>query len=1243
MNVIFRFLSLFSLEFQPIHHMLKIKHQINSPILITSLYLAVLLPATLIVSAFPIDVFYLFADDPVKEAEDLIKLSDASIAKATSAIEDMVKIKAELEKAKELKKTSSASLKTLDDLRNFLDKNAESSLKKFNEATTELTTQEGKFAELIARLRKTPQPAGYEEAAKKIEAYQKDKSTPKTKELAAAKNSLAEPVNNVVKSIDVLVSDLQTQINQLSEQDEQVESLLKSLADKLPKISFVYDIQGSMDKTLTALQPQLKKIVPAVSSDLPAAFVNAKTSMAALPGKVENWLDILTKDANKTNTDLIDMRIKLDKDLQPNAVPAIKMLDGTEEKDRILNTISALAKGVAQKTKTESITKAAAGLDEKLKDLKARNGMVREGLAGDYRNFVNDFVPLYYFTDVSNLMHVLNPATREIRDVSALREEANAARRKVTQADLDLAAAQETVSGLQIQKRNLVNELKDAEDKFTSSSGLLADAERRLSRFAEDDPKRRASKERVDDLTKEKAAAETEYNALKDEEKGLPSKIRAAETALLAAQSAVQKARSNLIMLVQDESLAFVKARDNEPVFFAPNDTTSKDPIKQVIIYAFGTRKILYLRGTKDNVNRAKSIISFFDRPAPQARLALWTMELNSKATKKGSENFSDSLEIVDNQLSNTRAQIAATLSFLRECINKKVNEISNRNLKQLKDQRYKSEQKNEQKKYTDEIDDLIWSRYFFYQDEVLLRLGFDPKTGVSKLDKGIVTFKDDKGAIESSEQAKIVSRYNLPDPVAAGTLGEILVILSLAKPEFRDEIFKDFSENVQDRIDQVTTPLLLKKKEYKIEINLNFALTKQALAIDSNTAYSPIQREIVNSITLASVPRLKKRLEQFSFKKLATNSDENRARNNLKKEITTVLEFLWHSYGISTTDLFGSDFDPNIAAGLIVCDADVMKLPNTQCDSELINKLRHRLSEINNTKNIFRLANSQIAKTDNMVKQLIDAFDEDINRSIVQPTIYGLRRNLLKRDIGVGIIDRTSLLATNRLVARVDARGSAQLTIGEEQDALLAAQQLANLYLAAKTGGLLGGLSGLKSVQQQKETSEVYGINSGSVFKVTPVFDPSGQALRFQFDHTLANLVTEPDGSIQPALPRVERHTVNTEVQLSNLELREISRFEANSKLGIPTTYKGGVPIFRDIPYVNKVPLLGWFVRRSGRAAVIQESLVLGQTTMYPTIADMFDLLSGDDYNIESAETNNYVDSKTPSPTPTVSPIPSN
>ncbi|MET2736294.1 hypothetical protein ABXT16_12685, partial [Staphylococcus epidermidis] len=72
----------------------------------------------------------------------------------------------------------------------------------------------------------------------------------------------------------------------------------------------------------------------------------------------------------------------------------------------------------------------------------------------------------------------------------------------------------------------------------------------------------------------------------------------------------------------------------------------------------------------------------------------------------------------------------------------------------------------------------------------------------------------------------------------------------------------------------------------------------------------------------------------------------------------------------------------------------------------------------------------------------------------------------------------------------------------------------------------------------------ELYGITTGAVFQVTPIFDPSGQALRFQFDHVQNNHIREPNGTVNPQLPRIERHTINTEVQLSNMELREVSRF---------------------------------------------------------------------------------------------------
>ncbi len=87
-------------------------------------------------------------------------------------------------------------------------------------------------------------------------------------------------------------------------------------------------------------------------------------------------------------------------------------------------------------------------------------------------------------------------------------------------------------------------------------------------------------------------------------------------------------------------------------------------------------------------------------------------------------------------------------------------------------------------------------------------------------------------------------------------------------------------------------------------------------------------------------------------------------------------------------------------------------------------------------------------------------------------------------------------------------------------------------------------------------------------------------------------------------------RHTVNTEVQLSNLEIREISRYESNAKVGIPTRYYGGIPLLTDIPGLKPIPLIGWFVRRGGSNAEVQQSVIFGQTTIYPTIGSIVDLL---------------------------------
>jgi hypothetical protein len=252
----------------------------------------------------------------------------------------------------------------------------------------------------------------------------------------------------------------------------------------------------------------------------------------------------------------------------------------------------------------------------------------------------------------------------------------------------------------------------------------------------------------------------------------------------------------------------------------------------------------------------------------------------------------------------------------------------------------------------------------------------------------------------------------------------------------------------------------------------------------------------------------------------------------------------------------------------------------------------------------------ARVAAADGMLDVYIKAFEDDVDREFVQPMLHDLRERLRKNGVGLGVIQRTSVLATNRLVARVDPRASAELAVGEETNIIQALQQLSQLFLAGQTGGLPGVLGTFKSQTNDERPPEIYGITSGNAFQVTPIFDPTGQALRFKFDFVDTTLVREPKGTINPRLPRVERHTVNTEVQLSNMEIREVSRFESNAKIGLPTTYAGGLPLLKDLPGFRQIPIIGWFIRRGGKNAVSQQSLIFAQTTMSPTIGDILDLL---------------------------------
>jgi hypothetical protein len=253
----------------------------------------------------------------------------------------------------------------------------------------------------------------------------------------------------------------------------------------------------------------------------------------------------------------------------------------------------------------------------------------------------------------------------------------------------------------------------------------------------------------------------------------------------------------------------------------------------------------------------------------------------------------------------------------------------------------------------------------------------------------------------------------------------------------------------------------------------------------------------------------------------------------------------------------------------------------------------------------------AQEAKVNGLLKGAINAVTEDLSRTFIEPMFRRVGENIrAEHGVNLGVIQRTSIVASNRLVARVDPRASAQVPLGEEIKLFDDVMHAVQLGAVASTGGAAAVLGGLNRLPKDKPQT-IYGLGTGSTFTVTPIIDPSGQALRFMLDYNTATQVREPNGTSSPSLSTIERHSVNTEVQLSNLELGEVSRFEADAALGLPRHTTGGLPVIRYIPVLKEIPLIGWFTLRKGEAATIQRSMIFGHTTMFTTIESVLQVLT--------------------------------
>lgn len=787
----------------------------------------------------------------------------------------------------------------------------------------------------------------------------------------------------------------------------------------------------------------------------------------------------------------------------------------------------------------------------------------------------------------------------------------------------------------------------------------------------------KADQEKVhEEATNARTAADTPTTDVDQELEDLNAELTQAQTALnsalearTSATAAHRAALRSAFLAAQAENFAFAQARDNLPfltnlpepkVVTAEDDSDSNrktpgpfidtDPINRVLLFAFPDSRTIFIRGPQDDIDLVRQIIKEFDHPSGQAMMTLRTIEVNSDGTKDSAKRTLAFLKIMDDELGQAQRQVEGALSDLRLYINYQVKIATDEYENDLRSQMDSLPDGDERDRVVVQLSRREENETLsFYDRRVIEALGWRPE------------FRD--RTVDTNFLNAVI-----PPPSGTVNLAQALIVLSLASPENRRAVvryldgtkfrsLRNFLGYYSDSGDvigfqgKLVEALRFNGITHVLEVAVAKARLKLTLEQDQErfrtelhiigTAFTPLNSElgeVRNDLERLRYERRNATRERREALDQRIEELQNREAGLLRRmaplriqadQIQEPLSAVNGSLGVVKRDLRATlswlQGNANGISPEFLLARIEQAISSTDDTSALVKQaLGYRRSAR------FRFSQASESAVNLTFRKYLEQVNRDLTDAIIKPTFRRLNERLIKESLGVGVIQETSILASNRFVARVDPRGSAQLAVGEERNALEAAKNFANLLgLAGKSfltngaaplavGGPLGGGSSLLNTatgvlnaldeMPREAPPEVYGIATGNVFQVTPVIDPSGQSLRFKFDFLSATQIREPNDTINPQLPRIERHSINTEVQLADQEIRLISQFQANSRLGVAKRKSGGVPILKDIPGVSEVPLLGWFVKRGGSAAQIQQSFVFCQTTMYPTLSEVLD-----------------------------------
>lgn len=284
----------------------------------------------------------------------------------------------------------------------------------------------------------------------------------------------------------------------------------------------------------------------------------------------------------------------------------------------------------------------------------------------------------------------------------------------------------------------------------------------------------------------------------------------------------------------------------------------------------------------------------------------------------------------------------------------------------------------------------------------------------------------------------------------------------------------------------------------------------------------------------------------------------------------------------------------------------------------------------------------SYISAVDNYLKRLATALEDDFKVQFYDPAFVRVRQIARAESVTLGQIERTTILMNNRALAIVRPSATMEFDLPKRDvvivEALNGAKALAQDYGALLNDPtflaafqLMGGgkqpgvvkdlypglgtqtdetIMGLNPSQPAKSPSAlqalvpdpaIYKFETGTAFEIRPVIQPDGDSIVYDFNYMYTTNVREPVRADEKHLGRIKRHFIDTQVQTSSFEMREVSRYQVALKVARTTR---GVPLFEDIPG------LGVLFRPAPSAeSSLQQNIILAKSTVYPTLFDLMGL----------------------------------